>query len=308
MDFITLGLGVVGLGLTVLIAIQAASRNFLIDKHKTEMSRKDMEITNLKKLVSQLKTELSDIENERGVSKHTFFSGEKRADPNAPENYYDKIFTLEDSVAFYDAISNEYDKRNVGQYGKTYDRIYELINKHSEISNSKSLCDLGGGTGWLLNKFRHLNLSWVNIDLSPGVLRIFKNNFDDYENKECRQLDITEDCFRLTDNFDYVVVNFVLSSMQGSMNFSHLKKSMKPGALLIISDNHHTYVESNSIYGFEDIGGKNIGISPKPMFPEQIKSSALNDGFEHVESTYVEVKNRIYSQIHLFRAPTRIDI
>ncbi len=232
----------------------------------------------------------------------TDFKGEHRGSPNAEEGYYE-IFEKDEVSGFYDLVAPHYDRRNMGPYGETYIAIFDLAIKHISKTSNLKICDLGGGTGWLLRQFEALNPFWLNVDFSQGALDYFNKKYTEYKNKKTINRDIRDDHSPIDDSvYDIVIINFLFSSMDIFPRLEKIKNLMNSKSILIFSDNHFSYVYDNPKYGFKNIEGRNIAINPTPMHSEYIKYLFKKNGFIHCDEEYVNIESiKVYSQVHLFR-------
>jgi 2-polyprenyl-3-methyl-5-hydroxy-6-metoxy-1,4-benzoquinol methylase len=230
------------------------------------------------------------------------FNGEGRGDPNADRNHY-KIIKRKNVEEFYNLVANKYNRRNRGPYGQTYEKIYQLTAKYASKASSLRICDLGGGTGWLLQKFTRLKPFWLNIDFSQNAINVFEEFYRSYPNKEYRNCDLRNDGFlEKSEQYDIFIINFLISSMDGYPKFKHIYNAMHKNSILVFADNHFSYVTKNPMYGFDNVDGENLAIEPVAMHREFILNLFKKNGFVHIDEEYVVIDGTdIYSQIHVFK-------
>ena len=285
------------------------SREALIDKHNAELATRDSLLAgreaDLHSLAGQvqlldarltLAKEIGAFEKLRQLP-----PPERRADPSLADNSYE-LLPLSKAAEFYDRIAPLYNKRNTGKYLATYVEIYQAILTHFEAIDGASVCDLGGGTGFLLHRLQQHAVHWLNVDISRGALRVFEEDFNVYNTKSWRQLDVGRDRFvRPGEKFDIVVMSYLWSSMDGSPDLEQVRSAMHDSSLLVVADNHASYVDDNRHYGFTDVGGKNLAIAPRPMVPSELRSLVTSRGFTEVAFKEIAVDGKPYSQLHVFR-------
>lgn len=165
------------------------------------------------------------------------------------------------------------------------------------------VCDLGGGTGYLLQKFLHVQPYWLNVDSAQKTLDEFNKDYIVYKNKDVRNADVRQDGFlKEKETYDLFVASFVISSLDTNLCYSYIKKAMHHNSIFIIADNHFSYVQNNPMYGFDDVNNENIAISPTAMHRELIIHRMKQAGFIHLDEEYVSLEDgSIYSQIHAFK-------
>jgi 2-polyprenyl-3-methyl-5-hydroxy-6-metoxy-1,4-benzoquinol methylase len=295
-----LQIGIVG----IVFRLSSHSRQALIDKHQAELAAKD---TNIQALTGQLqfldaRLKLSQDHCNVLERMQKLVVPEHRADPALSDDSYD-IIPLAHVVEFYDAIAPFYNKRNTGKYLATYTAIYGVIESSFESLEGITICDLGGGTGFLLNRFQHHGAQWTNVDISLGALAVFQSEFSFYHHKWQRNLDICTDSFiKQNEQFDVLVMSYLLSSLDRCPDFAQIHLAMHEHSLLVVADNHFEYVHKNPYYGYRGIDGRNLAIAPRPMVPEEIQALVEEAGF--VKTGYMIVSidgNEPYSQVHVFK-------
>ena len=308
-DFQTVFNGLVAVGLFAgLLRLTVLSRTANKDKSAAELARKELEIKEKELAALRFETELAISDRILKLKDDqidlSLFKGEQRGDSEAGEEKY-TIISRKNVVEFYDEIAGDYNRGNKGSYGKTYGRLYDMACRYSPTFTDMRVCDLGGGTGYLLSKFLHLKPHWLNVDLSQRSLDVFASDYINYPNCEFRNSDLRDaSFFRENEKFDIIILNFVISSMYGSPNYTLIKSAMKRDSIVILADNHFSYVNSHPRYGFDfdDKARKSIAIEPSPMHREFVIHKMKKAGFSHIDEDYVVVEDgEIYSQIHVFK-------
>ena len=293
------------------------SREAIFDRHAAELAIKDQVLAAKDMAIAERGAEVSYLNgqvqalNTRLQIAHDVHAAyeklrqlpppEKRADPSLSNKVYDMI-PLGRVVDFYDQVAPFYNRRNTGKYLETYIEIYRAVLSNAAEIEGAVFCDLGGGTGFLLNRFQHHAVQWLNVDISREALRIFENDFVSYDRKQIRNLDVGRDSFtKRGETFDVVVMSYLWSSMDAIPDFAQIRDSMHDKSILIVADNHPTYVDQNRYYGFDDIQGKNIAIAPRPMIPTEVRALIVSKGFTEVDYKEVTIDGKPYSQLHVYR-------
>lgn len=291
------------------------SREALIDQHNAQLSTRDSLLAgrdaDLRSLTGQVQT--LDARLKLAQDLQVAFEKlrqlpppERRADPSLTDTTYD-IIPLAKVAEFYDSIAPFYNKRNTGKYLATYVEIYQAILTHLDSIEEAKICDLGGGTGFLLHRLQQHAVHWLNVDISRGALRVFQDDFAFYNTKSIRNLDVGRDTFaKPGETFDVIVMSYLWSSMDGSPDLRQIHSAMHESSILVVADNHASYVDQNRYYGFTDIGGKNVAISPRPMVPSEIRALLNAHGFTEAAYKEVSLDGKPYSQLHVFRKNTSL--
>lgn len=160
---------------------------------------------------------------------------------------------------FYNAVAGEYNKRNDKTKGirDAQDQIIDEIRTRVRGASGGEpvvVLDIGGGTGHnVYNTLRsEKTLSWISLDLSPGMTQKFHDNFP------CAEA-ITGDCLNLQESlsdcphrkYDAVVLSFALSSMPRNVDFKSLGEFLKPGGCVLVADIHPGYVAKSPCFDIE---------------------------------------------------------
>jgi len=230
-------------------------------------------------------------------------SPQNRLDPHAGDAR-EEIVPLKDVVQFFDRVAHLYNRRNTGKYLATYVEINSLIRAFRPDVRALRICDLGGGTGTLLRWFITDKVSWTNVDISRKSLRLFEEEFDDYPIKEIKCADVRQPgAFEPSTQYEVIVLCFLLSCLDRYPDMAQIRESLAPGGLLVVADNHHTYVEKNPQYGFTEVEGKNLAIFPRPMHADVIRSLFHDPLLDEVAYKVIKLdEDEPYSQVHLFQA------
>ena len=227
---------------------------------------------------------------------------ERRADPSQGEGS-DEVIPLSRVVDFFDPVAPFYNKRNTGKYLATYIEINAAIRALRPSLVGISVCDVGGGTGTLLRWFMDQGVHWTNIDISRRSLAIFQSEFATYTSKSQRNLDVRKDLlFQPNEQFDVLVMCYLWSSLDSPPDFDQVREAMHDQSLLVVADNHFSYVQKNPRYGFENINGRNLSIFPRPMFPDDLRAQVQAFGLVELSYKMVEFDGaEPYSQVHVFK-------
>lgn len=285
------------LGPSFFIASWASGQFFRIQKQ----AGVDRNLTNLDARIETL-TKLSITQSATLDHVLELVIPERRAEPTG-NNDSEEIVPLSRVVDFYDSIATLYNKRNTGKYLATYVEIDRAIRSSRSSINGISVCDLGGGTGTLLRWFTKENVLWTNIDISRECLKVFDADFNAYPRKVTRIKDVRKDVFiEQEDQFDVVVMSYLWSSLDRLPDFNQIRGAMKKGSMLLVADNHFTYVQKNPRYGYENIRGKTLSIRPRPMRPDEVREQVQAAGFIETSYKLVSVDGvENYSQVHVFK-------
>ena len=289
------------------------SREALIDRHNAELATRDSMIAGRELDLRALSGQVQTLDARLKLAQELQVAFEKlkqlppperRADPSLADNSYELI-PLSKAAEFYDRVAHLYNKRNTGKYLTTYIEIYKAIVTHLENIEGARICDLGGGTGFLLHRLQQHAVQWLNVDISRGALRVFEADFSFYANKDLRNLDVGRDRFITPGEvFDIIVMSYLWSSMDGSPDLDQVRLAMQDTSLLVVADNHASYVDDNRHYGFTVDGGKNLAIAPRPMVPSELRSLVTLKGFVEVAFKEIAIDGKPYSQLHVFRKGT----
>lgn len=294
------------------------SREALMDQHRAEISARDAILAGRDAVlagrdaeVRSLNGQLQMLDARLKLAQDLQIAFEKirqlpppehRADPSLSDNPTYDIVPLSKAAEFYDRIAPYYNRRNTGKYLATYVEIYQAIATFCSQLDGANIADLGGGTGFLLHRLQQHAVRWLNVDISRGALKVFEEDFNFYKFKSMRMLDVSRDTFfKPAEDFDVIVMSYLLSSMDGTPNLPQIRSAMKDDSVLIVADNHASYVDQNRYYGFTDIEGKNLAIAPRPMVPAEIRALVSENGFEEVLYKEISVDGSPYSQLHVFR-------
>lgn len=286
------------------------SREALIDQHKAELCTKDSLLAALDGERRSLTGQVQTLDARLKLAQDLQIAFEKlrqlppperRADPALSDKNYD-IIPLANVADFYDSIAPFYNKRNTGKYLATYVEIYQAIVVQFDSIEGAKICDLGGGTGFLLHRLQQHAVHWLNVDISRGALRVFEDDFAFYKTKSIRNLDVGRETFvKPGETFDVVVLSYLWSSMDGSPDLRQIRSAMHATSILVIADNHSSYVDQNRYYGFTDVEGKNVAIAPRPMVPSEIRAMVNAQGFTELAYKEISLDGKPYSQLHVFR-------
>ena len=211
---------------------------------------------------------------------------------------------LNDAMDFYNAVAPFYNERNTANYHRVTQAVFDLAARHISLNYPYSMLDIGGGTGALLLRFRHTQVTrWVNLDFSSESLKVFRNTFSDQSVISDRCLDFhSPNALERGENFTLVIASFVWSSMPTDPDFSRLIPALGLSGVLIVADNHATYTSTHPKYGIVKPSGESIYISPRPLLPARILDHAAEQGFRHIESTFLtDETNAPYAQLHAFK-------
>ncbi len=234
------------------------------------------------------------------------FQAERRANPSGSAEL-EEVIPLSRVVEFYDQIAISYNRRNTENYLETYGQINAAI--RSTIPNLKglSICDLGGGTGTLLKLFTQDDVHWTNIDLSKKSLKVFETDFSNYVQKISICADIRGNTFMASgQTFDILVMNYILSSLDMPPDFSVIIDAMHEKSILVIADNHNSYVQKYPRYGYKLDDGRTLSIRPRPMKPDELREQIQAAGFIQLSYKLVLKDGSMpYSQINIFQKSNR---
>ena len=218
----------------------------------------------------------------------------------------DKIFYIRNASDFYDLISSFYEENNSPEYIKTLVKIRKLICENSE-NNKISICDLGGGTGQLIDYFPDESVDkWVNIDDCNGMNSVFKKRDLNEKIYSCQKWNIEnlkELLFfpKIRGEFNVVILSHVISSMVFLPNFQHIKELLKNNGLLVIADAHSEYSEGKFYDVRDKTKKKNYALKIKPIDHDNICNIVENKGFTFIEREVIEKERKIYSVISIYR-------
>ena len=230
----------------------------------------------------------------------------QRPDEELDEADYDRVYSLSESVEFFDTVSPFYDERTSVKREQSNDLIHSFCQNHFRSLHGLRLADLGGGTGRLLQKFRHHAIEWTNIDNSRKALDIFDSRFERMTNVSSRHFDICSGSFQLDDEtFDILILNFVLSTVAGPFPFKNIVNMMHAESLFVLADNHGAYAQGR-LYDFNDVRGKCYALRVKPIDPDVLETEAENAGLRRLEKHYVYTNDdKVYSQVLSFQLAQR---
>lgn len=285
--------------LGAIIKIFTANKNSIRDEHSARVAQKDIELEKIKSknelLEERLKLRDEEVAQEQ-------FIGEHRGNPTSGNDHY-RIISRNKISEFYNLIAGHYNRRNMGPYGATYDKIASILLRNLNSTKKLKICDLGGGTGWLLQKLQHYKPYWVNIDISQKMIDVFNSDYDWYPKREARNSCVSGDSFiKNGEHFNAVIANYLISSMDGGINFERIRPAMHTNSIFVIADNHFSYVHKFPRYGFDNINNENIAIEPSAVHREYLLNLMDKNGFCLVDEDYVVLDGlNLYSQIFAFK-------
>lgn len=203
-------------------------------------------------------------------------------------------FETKDARCFYDTCAKNYDRANSDWLWETHDQVALEILENIPKKNAQIL-DLGGGTGRYIatSVMKHNQNSiskWVNYDFSNKMQGIFRAHMKIgkmlYETIEMDIHHLSK--WRSRGKFDIIIMSFVLSSMQNIPDFSEIRKKIKKGGTLIVSEGDPIYTMEKGKKWSVKGDGNVWGFSLNPINPVQILVRASEAGFELIDQKLIK--------------------
>lgn len=211
------------------------------------------------------------------------------------ERLYNRVYDVNESHDFYEAIAHSYDERNTELRYKAHQRTVgairgALLHTHQQYK----IVDLGCGTGKIIaSSFVHSeNITWVGVDYSEKMLSQFCQNMDENSiSFSSIESDIqTSIPVEEIMTADVVLLCFVLTTSHAEDMLAQIMRSIKPGGSLIISDIHPYYTTKRPFYDFQVPNDRFIAFKPNPIYPDIIEQLASECGL--VRASYELIFNR----------------
>lgn len=215
---------------------------------------------------------------------------------------YARVYEVSEAVEFYDLVAPFYDSRHSKDRERTNDSVHSACESYFLDLNGKVICDIGGGTGNLVRKFRHHELEWVNVDLSQKALDLFQQRYSDALKISARHFDACRGGFAgPRETFDIIILSFVLSSMPTQFPYKRLLPLMKDDAIFVIADNHPEY-SRDKLYGYKDVNGKNYALRIRPIDPIVLQTEVEQAGFVQNSRQFTYTSDdKLYAQVQVFK-------
>uniref|UniRef100_UPI0032168C66 class I SAM-dependent methyltransferase n=1 Tax=uncultured Draconibacterium sp. TaxID=1573823 RepID=UPI0032168C66 len=215
----------------------------------------------------------------------------------------EKVYSLSDSISFYNAIYDVYDEENSKELIETHRNVIKAINKQILDIENPSILDIGGGTGHTITDLFVDNkiIKWHYLEPSFGMYNTFKEDFKTSNLKIIRyKNDLSNFDYENHENsFDIIVMCFLLSSVNNLPNFKIIKSLLKENGTLIIADANPDYSKDRPYSIVKNNTKYTLKICPRN--PIKMNNLIIDDGFEYMYSNYIKKRGLEYSYISIFK-------
>lgn len=207
---------------------------------------------------------------------------------------YDRIFNGDnESIEFYDLISNIYDQNQRDEVRDMHRRVItQLVNNMHKDSTYRVL-DLGGGTGALADRMMsYNNVSWVNVDISEGMLKKFKEKFSVPTNGRFKTIEGSIEqvnLYKADAPFDAIISSFVLTGTSKRLPMEEFSSIMNKGGLLFIIDTDPIRTRMTPFFT-ANLNSESVALKCRELDVVSLMSDALEKGF-HLESVNRTFRN-----------------
>jgi SAM-dependent methyltransferase len=201
---------------------------------------------------------------------------------------YETIYDVENSSAFYDEIAPFYDARNSAELLEAQYAVIRELRLLVKGREEARILDLGGGTGLEIAAYFALEpeLSWTYVDVSEGMARAFRQNFQPADLHTSVVLgDVRREIGNLVRDgrrFDAIVVSWLLSSMPTDVDFGSLTELLAVDGKLIVADAAPENLAARPLYGFV-VGKRHIALRLRPISPAAVEATGREHGLALVK-------------------------
>ena len=199
-----------------------------------------------------------------------------------PEKKNRKIYQRDQASCFYGKIANDYDKRNTQFLKESHINTVKHLKRAIDGLEHASILDLGGGTG--INVAAHFfsrkNVTWNYVDATPEMKTAFEKNVVMADFNHTAMACVLDEFMRsCEEQFDAIVVSFVLTSLPYPFDLKKAASLLKPNGSLIIADIEPEYTAKYPEYSVK-VGTEEHSLLVTPVNPLDLIEKGLSEKLE----------------------------
>lgn len=190
-----------------------------------------------------------------------------------------KIYAREQAHLFYGKIANDYDERNTQFLKESHINTVKHLKSAIDGLETAAVLDLGGGTGINVaaHFFNRKNITWNYVDATPEMKTAFEKNVEMADFKFTTKMsDLNDFMNSCGEQFDAIVVSFVLTSLPYQFDIKQAASLLKPNGSLIIADIEPEYTAKYPEY-VVNVGTEQHSLSVTPVNPLDLIEKGLNE-------------------------------
>lgn len=219
----------------------------------------------------------------------------------APQREYG----VDQSRDFYQEIASNYDLRNSGNLVSTHLATVAQLQAIRDQRPGLKVLDLGGGTGKVIaiHFFNDTTMSWTYVDNCPAMAAEFRRNLWGHPLGRGAEV-VVDDMNRAlgqleAHSYDVIMLSLVLSSMPEPPDFGALRRLLRPGGSLIVTDINPGYTRDNPLYKVW-VDGAVVALRITPVDPFEVMRRAGAAGLRVAEQKTIGEESFYYSFLLVF--------
>ncbi|MCK9897223.1 class I SAM-dependent methyltransferase [Frankia sp. AgB32] len=167
------------------------------------------------------------------------------------------------------------------------------------------MLDLGGGTGKVIaiHFFNETAMNWTYVDHCPAMAAEFRRNLHGHPLGRGSQI-VVDDMNRAlgqleAHSYDVVMLSLVLSSMPEPPDFGALRRLLRPGGSLIVTDINPGYTRDKPLHKVW-VDGAVVALRTTPVDPFEVIRQASMAGLRVAEQKTIGDASIYYSFLLVF--------